>query len=41
MTRHFGWLLVAFSLAMIPLTGAASDWPNWRGPKLTGVSMRL
>jgi outer membrane protein assembly factor BamB len=38
MTRHFGWLLVAFSLALIPLTGSASDWTHWRGPSQTGVS---
>jgi len=38
MTRSFGWLLVAFSLALIPLTGAASDWTHWRGPNQTGVA---
>jgi outer membrane protein assembly factor BamB len=38
MTRHFGWLIVAFSLAVTPLTSTASDWTQWRGPWQTGVS---
>jgi outer membrane protein assembly factor BamB len=37
MTRHLRWLLLGFAVALIPLTGAASDWAHWRGPWQTGV----
>jgi outer membrane protein assembly factor BamB len=38
MKRHFGWLLVAFTFAIVPLSASGSDWTHWRGPLQTGVS---
>ncbi|MCA1963191.1 MAG: PQQ-binding-like beta-propeller repeat protein, partial [Prosthecobacter sp.] len=32
-------LLAAFALASCSLTATANDWPNWRGPLQTGVSL--
>ncbi len=31
-------MLVMFSLAIVPLTGNASDWSSWRGPAQTGAA---
>ena len=38
MTRRFPWLVVMFTLAVVPMVGAASDWSHWRGPLQTGVA---
>ena len=39
--RRLGWLVpVVLGLACVasPAAGASTDWPQWRGPKRTGVS---